>query len=202
MIDLQVVKTRQLITPERVTQFEDVDDFGRPVLAPILDIRGSQLDFVEQIIINDVPATDFTISSPRQILVVVPTSVRGDFIRTVQLIAVGKPNPQLAKESGVKLLFNLGKAPVRVQGIQKLVQQFTIHLLTTPGTDLFDPTRGGGFLSKVGNTISLKDTSSLLIDLAQGVSRTQSQIIAKQTQNSSIPDDERLLSSRIVDSFF
>lgn len=190
MIDLQVVKSRQLLAPTDIRQVPDVR-------TPVLEVRGSNFNSVIEIRINSVKALEYMIVSNNQILVTVPQSIRGSIIRTVEVISSIPVTTEPAK-----LFFGFGDNPVPVQGLQKLIQTIVKFLLTTPGTDLFEPRVGGGLLQKVGSTVSANNANGLMSDLAQGVSRAQSQIIAAQSSNPAIPAEERLLSLDLVDAIF
>lgn len=202
MLDLQVVKSRQVITPTAVAMLQGIE-------IPTLEIRGSNLHTVTEVRINDRKSPAFEITSSRRILAEIPpgipfsTVVRSDgtlghvsfAIRTVELLT-GLPTSR----EPAKLFFELGRTPVAIQGIQKLVQQVIRVLLTSQGRDLFDPRLGGSFLSQVGRNISSSRTGSIMTDLALGISRTQTQIVEAQTIDTAIPASERLVSLSVIDA--
>jgi hypothetical protein len=202
VLDLQVVKSRQVLTPTAVAMVRNTE-------VPTLEIRGSNLHTVTEVRINDRKSPAFEVTSSRRILAQLPpgipfTTVRladgtighSSFaIRTVELLT-GLP----VSNAPAKLFFELGRTPVTIQGIQKLVQQVTRVLLTSPGHDLFDPDLGGGFLSQVGRSISSSRTGAIMTDLAIGISRTQTQIIDSQTIDPAIPPSERLVSLSVIDA--
>ncbi len=191
VLDFQVVKSRQIVVP---TLIEVV-----PGSVPaVLNIEGSKLTRVFEVRINDVLSPDVMIISSRRILAQIPSQISStSLIRTVELLGSEPTSREPAK-----LFFEIGKTSKQVEGITKLVQQVLKWMLTTPGRDLFDPAFGGGFLKHVGRTISRNNAGSLMTDLTVGLSQTQAQIIEFQTQDPSIPNEERLLSLDIVDAFF
>jgi hypothetical protein len=107
----------------------------------------------------------------------------------------------VSRESS-KLFFEIGSPSSQVEGIQKLVQLVIKVLLTTPGRDIFDPGVGGGFLRQVGRNLSRNNVPGLMTDLTVGISQTQTQIISLQSQDTAIPQDERLLSLNLIDALF
>lgn len=191
MLDFQVCKSRQILVPNLV----EVVPGSSP---PVLEITGSNLKDVEEVLINDIPSPDVLAISSKQILAQVPSQISSTtLIRTVEVLG-----SQPTSREPAKLFFEIGKTPGVVQGLTKLVQMVIKFLLTTPGRDLYDPGVGGGFLSQVGRIVSRNNTAELMTDLTIGITQTQSQIVEFQSQDPSIPDDERLLSLDIADAFF
>jgi hypothetical protein len=191
MLDLQVVKSRQSLP------IRDIKTV--PGVTPaVLDVRVANLTSVNEVRINDIRSPSVMIVSSRQLLAQLPDEISDvSFVRTVEVLT----NLPITLEPA-KLFMEIGRTPVDVEGIQKLVQLVIKVLLTSPGRDLFDPQVGGGFLRQIGRNISLNNVSVLMTDLSVGITRTLTQIIESQSQDPAIPDDERLLSLDIVDAVF
>lgn len=168
---------------------------GAPI---VLDIRAANLNTITEVRINDVRSPDVVIISSKQLLAQVPDTVSA--LTQVRLIEMVSSLP--ISRDAAKLFFEFGETPVRVQGIQKLVQLVIKVLLTTPGRDLFDPNHGGGFLAQVGRTMSRMNSAGIMTDLTVGITQTQTQIVESQSQDTAIPQDERLLSLDLVDAQF
>jgi hypothetical protein len=205
--DIQVVKSRQVLTPTSVK--------GIPGIPNVIEIRGANLHAVTEVRINDSPSPSFAVESARRMVVQLPRGLSAtpriiineegervplanlELIRTVEVLTSTPVTTEPAK-----LFFEFGRTPRSVEGIQKLVQLVIKILLTTPGRDIFNPGLGGGFLSHVGKNISVNNSAGLMTDLTVGLSRTQSQIVAGQSADPSIPNDERLLSLDLADAVF
>lgn len=71
-------------------------------------------------------------------------------------------------------------SPKTVVGIYKLIQIVVLALLNTPGKDVLDPQKGGGFLSLIGSNIDPNDASSVYADIAYRVSKVEDEIISNQ----------------------
>lgn len=174
----------------------------RTILDPtkpiVLDIRGSNLTTTEEVRINDAPSPDVVVISQRQLLAQVPATVTA--ATQVRLIEIISSLP--VRRDATKLFFEFGNPSRPVEGIQKLVQLVLKILLTTPGRDIFDPDIGGGFLQQVGRNMTRNNVAGLMTDLTVGISQTQTQIISLQGQDTSIPQDERLLSLTLIDATF
>lgn len=188
MLDLQVAKSRQVLNPTSVSSI----DGSSPAA---IEIRGVNFHAVTEILINSVKVTTFVIESQRLIRAELPFGIPPFRVRSVEMLTSLPVGAEAAK-----MFFEFGRTPTSIQGIQKLVQQVIKFLLTTPGRDLFDPQIGGGFLRQLGRNIPVHQTSSIMTDLAVGISRAQTQIIEAQTGDLTIPADERLLSLDVIDA--
>lgn len=85
-----------------------------------------------------------------------------------------------------------------VTGIYKLIQIVVLALLNTPGKDVLDPQKGGGFLSLIGSNIDPNDSSSVYADIAYRVSKVEDEIISNQIGLSG-PKAEKLQELRLLD---
>jgi hypothetical protein len=189
-IDFQVVFPQEVINLSNVRVAD-----GLPVRT--LDILGDDFTSVDQVLINKVASPSVIILSKVRLLAQVPTSVLLQPISAVQVVA-----NRLLLTSQSFITFPIGRQPSKVRGILRLVQLFLKVLLTTPGTDIYAPNTGGGALRNIGKTFGQSQTGSLVSDFVVSVSKTQKQIIALQSRDSSLPRDERLLSAIVSKASF
>ena len=98
-----------------------------------------------------------------------------------------------------KITFELGDKTRKVEGILKLVQLFTKWILMTPGSDIFNPSRGGGLQQIVGRVTTTRNLQPVNASLTRAVDTTVSQIRTAQSNVPGLPLDERLLSARLED---
>lgn len=88
-------------------------------------------------------------------------------------------------------IIQMGIAPKTVSGVHKLAQFITKLLLTTKGSDLFDPTYGSSLLFLLKQSQSQEALADLRAGIATHLRDVRRQAIASQT-NLALPSDERL----------
>lgn len=91
----------------------------------------------------------------------------------------------------------MGISPRIVTGVHKLAQFVTKLLLTTQGSDLFDPEYGSGLLYLLRRAQSPADLADMRGMIATHISDVRSQVIASQV-NLPLPSDERLLDLKLL----
>lgn len=181
MIDIKIITIKDILPVNRVIF---VPDF----LPLSIRIEGNSLLQANEVLINDINAPEFMIISNNALVAQVPTSQVSSKLYSVTVLST---KPSVDRSSVLHL--DAGKSITSLKGIEKLVQYFTKILLQNPGSDIFNPTEGGGVLGLVGRTVSKKDSDSLSAALVSAVNQTRDQIIAKQAKLIRIPADERLL---------
>jgi phage baseplate assembly protein W len=102
-------------------------------------------------------------------------------------------------------LFNHGVSK-KVAGNPLVEQLVTKLLFTTPGTDLFDPAMGGGLLNVLSQRVNDSNMSTVSAEIGTAIIRTESQIIASQSDVPLDPSEQLLsidiLSIDLVDSIW
>ena len=100
-----------------------------------------------------------------------------------------------ASQQGTGKFMGFGqKRTVGVRGIQKLVDDFTIELLTPIGTDPLDLLRGTDLPNLLGSNVDVSDAQDiLLLAVARTVTRFQDYQAGR-----AVPDDERLASASVT----
>jgi hypothetical protein len=183
--DLRVVTAKVALT---VTSVSPIRGF----LPPSVMVLGDRLNLATEILYNQVVVDEYIIQSPNRIVARIPPSQVGYPLTDFSVLC---PVP-LAKQDA---LVTLGiRKPIKtVEGIDRLVQNWILVFLSTPGSDIFNPTSGGGAMSMIGKNDQTVD-GGITANMATAVMATKSQILKAQATNSRIPPSERLLSCSLV----
>jgi hypothetical protein len=185
---LEVVKFRDLIEvteiPRLVPEFEQ----------PTLEVRGDDFSSVDSVLVNEMPAPEFIIINKSTMYVQLPAGAL-NAIRTIEVIS--SSFTKTIRSS--KLLFQIGDSPKTVFGIVKLLQLFTKWMLQSPGSDVFNPERGGGLQEITGKLISTRKMEPIMAAVTRSVNMSVSQIRTAQMNRPQIPLDERLLRASVID---
>lgn len=163
-------------------------------LSPLtVELRGTDFSSAERVLINEVTVPEFMIVSKGAIYAQLPEGV--DNISTVEVLS-----SKFSREvSSAQMSFEIGDKTRKVEGILKLVQLFTKWVLQSPGTDLFNPTRGGGLQQIVGKVLTSKDMQPVFASITRAINTTVTQIRAAQINVVRLPLSERLLSANLLD---
>lgn len=189
-IDLQVVIPQESIAVSQVVNV--------PGLVPrTLHITGADFRSVEEVLMNEVTSPSFIILSKTELIAQVPEPLVSVTISSVSVLS-----RRLTMSASSFLRFRLGTTAGKVRGILRLQQLFLRMLITTPGSDIFAPSLGGGALARLGQSVSVVDGSDIVSDFIIAVDNTQKQLIQIQGRNQSVPPDERLLSADVISSGF
>ena len=95
------------------------------------------------------------------------------------------------------VLRQMGASSRTVTGIHKLAQFVSKLLLTTKGSDLFDPDYGASLLTLLRDPRSLTELEDIKSMVAVHMRDVRRQVIASQT-NLSLPADERLKDLQLI----
>lgn len=184
MIDFRVTYARAVLPFNHV---RPVRDFHPPSIVVI----GERLNLAEEVVYNGVEAEEFMISSPTMLVIRIPESQVGKDLTELRIFTTPK---SVVGDASVRL--GLPTPVQKVTGVDRLVQQFLMVFLSTPGSDVFSLNSGGGALSLIGKTTDRMHTS-VAADLAQAVERTNSELLRLQGKSTRIPPSERLLSATL-----
>jgi hypothetical protein len=184
MKDFRVVHAKAVLTVSSIAPVRNFDP-------PSIIVLGDRLNRANEITYNGVQVDEWVVSSESRLVLRIPNSQVGRELAELLVLAT----VQFAEQDA---LVQLGLArPVRaVSGIDRLVQQWVMTFLTTPGSDVFNLSSGGGGRSLVGKSVGGNTVPAA--DIAIAVERTKSQLLKAQANNSSIPPSERLLSASLV----
>lgn len=186
---LEVVKFRDVLTVNSIPRFVPGLD------EPTLEVVGEDFSSAEEVLVNEVKSSEILILGSTRMWVQVPGSI--DRIRTIEVVSSSFTRTTKAS----KLQFKIGETPKTISGILKLVQLFTKWLLQTPGSDIFNPSRGGGLQEIVGKVITTKRMNSVMSSISQSVDKTVTQITNSQARAVNLPTTERLLSAELHDFY-
>ena len=101
------------------------------------------------------------------------------------------PETGVLRQNRYLSLRQMGISSKVVTGIHKLAQHVTKMLLTTQGSDLYDPDYGSGLLYILRDSKSLAELRDIKGKVAVHMLDIRQQVIRSQT-NLSLPADERL----------
>lgn len=184
---LEVIKFRDVIRVTDVTRFV-------PGLAPLtVELRGEDFSLAEEVEINDVRVPEFIIINKTTIFAQLPENVKT--VRRLSVVSAGFTRTAEAS----RIEYRVGDKTRAISGILKLTQLFIRWLLTSPGSDIFNPQDGGGLqevAAVVGNT---KRPEPVMAAVVRAVTQTADQIRRSQQSSPGLPLSERLLSATIED---
>jgi hypothetical protein len=199
MIDIQSIKLRDL------AEITSVDFLGRDEvlgiflpgpgepLPVVMDFRGRHFDRAVSVLLNGV-SLQFTIRSPARILATLPDSMTQVQVRSLYIITDSDTftNSSLYE-------YVVGTRSETVTGVRKVTQQFIKLLMTTPGSDTFDTSSGGG-LSKLPGQLQ-RNPHAVLATIAQSIIKVANELRDSQ-QGTRLPPSEKLRSIDIVELSF
>jgi len=187
---LEVVKFRDVIPVHAMPRvFLEMDP-------PAVELKGRDFRTADQVYLNGYRVDDFIVMDQQTIIAQIPEGLRQ--FRTVSVLSSGftltsKPS---------KVDFEIGAKTRRIRGVLKLMQLFCKVLLQSPGSDIFNPTMGGGLQDLVGTVTSADASTRNMVLLSQAVSNTASQIKSTQVNSPGLPLSERLLRAELADIKF
>jgi hypothetical protein len=188
-VDFQVVQPQESVRLSSVTMLD-----GPP---RSIDVIGTDFRSVDEVLVNQIPAEDVVILSKNRLTATVPASLTGQEVLSVKVLS-----RRLTVSAQSLIRFRVSRSPGKVTGILRLVQKYLKILFTTPGSDAFDPSLGGGALKAIGRTFGFKEGNEIVNSLVIALDTTSRQLIALQARDSSLPLDERLLSAKILRANF
>lgn len=97
-------------------------------------------------------------------------------------------------DSKSRLRRGFNASPTKVSGREWMVQKIAKQLLTTAGTNFYSPTYGTGFGGIIGGVFLNKDLDNVKSTIAQAIDKIEFNIKAEQILNTSLRDDEKLVS--------
>lgn len=187
MSTLEVIKFQDIIPVREITRIVP------NVFPTTIEIEGDDFSSVEEVFINETKVPEFVIVSKKKMFVTLPETVR-----QVRTISVRSAEFTRTAE-GSKVSYQIGNRSRQVNGVLRLVQLFIRYLLTSPGSDIFSPTEGGGLQEAVGVLGTTNKTAPILSVVNACVQRTQDQVTRMQLNQNGLTLDERLLSVEVLD---
>jgi hypothetical protein len=195
MLDLKVVKLKDFakVTGAEFLNRETVEqsflyELGQS-LPIILRITGEGFVKATDVIINGT-SVPYTVQNATTILATLTESL-GE--RPIKSISVLNDSANYSNTSSFS--FEVGDRFEPTSGIEKAIAQFVKVLLTTPGSDDFDKTIGGGLNTLSGKTGDAAYT--FLAQVALTLVRT-GEFIRQRNSNLPLPNDEKLQSVEVI----
>jgi len=172
-----------------ITGAEDV-----PGISPrSLNISGTDFRHATRVLLDDQDSPSWIISSKQQILAQVPEALADSVISSIQVLS-----SDFTATVRSKLIFELGNDPRKLTGLKAMMQTFLKVLFTTPGTDSFAKKIGGGALQGLGKNFGAASSQNLASDFSISVRRAEVQMIALQSRQLRLPDDEKLAAANVL----
>jgi hypothetical protein len=184
MRDIRVINARVTLP---IFSIAPIRGFYPPALLAV----GTELSRTESVEVNDIVVDEFSSTAVDRLVVRIPDSQVGRPITSIRAYASAS-----ATQEDAVLEFALLRPVRAVSGIDRLVQQWLLIYMSTPGSDIFDKTSGGGGRSLIGKSTD-RQADSVAADLALAINRTNSELIRKQAAYPNLPVAERLLSSTL-----
>lgn len=184
---LEVVRFQDLLP------VQSMPGFVQGLTPTSLEIRGADFSSAEKVMINEQAVPEFMIVNKQTIYAQLPEDTQA--ISSVRVLS-----SKFSRDYESSLVsFEIGNKTRKVDGILKLVQLFTKWVLQSPGSDLFNPTRGGGLQQIVGKITTGKDMQPVFASLTRAINTTVAQIRAAQINMGQLPLSERLRSADLLD---
>jgi len=184
MLDLRVVNAKAILRTFSVAPI-------RGFVPTSVLVTGEKFDRATEVQYNGVQADEFAVASSTRLIVRVPPSQLGKPFRDIKVLS-----PVSAAKQDAIITLGLTTPPKTISGIDRLVQNWVIIFLTTPGSDIFSPNSGGGAMSIIGRPTN-KSGKGVSADLAMAIEKTKNELLRIQSSNQSVPPSEKLLSSSL-----
>lgn len=184
MRDLRVIKARITLVVHSIAPV-------RGFYPPSMLIVGENLDRAESVEINGITADEFSIMAVNRLVARIPTSQVGQPISSVRVYSATN-----AAAGDAVFEFRISNPVTDISGMDRLVQQWLLLFMSTPGSDIWEPTSGGGGRALVGSTVDVRHNSAAS-DLAMAVTRTNTELLSRQSSVLGLPPEEKLLSSSL-----
>ena len=158
-----------------------------------VNIFGSDFRSATRVLLDDQDSPSWIVAGKQQIVAQVPTSLVDAVISSVQVLS-----SDFTATIRSKLIFELGNNPHKITGLKAMMQTFLRILFTTPGTDAFSKKSGGGALQGLGKNFDASSSQNLVSDFSIAVRRAEVQMIALQSRQIRLPDDEKLAAANVL----
>lgn len=174
--DISVVFLREVLPINRTDLVE----------RDVLRITTERVERVSVVLVNGVTSARVLPISSTQMLVEIPSSVLGGAITSVAALSA---RPRTTNNSVIS--FRLLRETTPTYGLQRLVQRFLLHLLSTAGSDVFAPDQGGGMLALIDNILRGHE-QNMRGGVQRCISKTSQELRRIEARNMSLTADERL----------
>lgn len=184
MKDIRIVSSKQLL---KISSIAPIREF----LPPSAVILGENFNLAQEIVFNGVTTTEFAILSPTRIIFPIPESEIGLPLQSIKVYS-----SPLKITGSAELNLTVGSPSTACSGIERLIQAWILIFLSTPGSDIWDLSGGGGGRALIGNATD-RDHGGAASSLAMAVEKTKEELLRLQAKDPRIPPAERLLSCEL-----
>jgi hypothetical protein len=133
----------------------------------VLKIEGKSFLNVSTVSINGLPSPNFFVGTEGLVFADIPESLVGEALTTVSVLK------EDGESSTVSFALNNN---TELQDANYALQRFMRVLLMTPGSDLFNPSRGGGLLQLAGS-VNFEDAE---ISAVSSIKKAENEILLMQ----------------------
>ena len=186
----------QVLFPQEVVRLNTIQQVPLAT-RPTLDIVGQDFSSVDEVLVNDQSSPFIQILSNTRLTAQLPVNVHASEVRSVLVVS-----RRLTLSKSSVLRFKISDTPAKCTGLLKLMQLYVKLMLTTPGTDIFDPQLGGGVLNMLSSNISGSEGAGVVSQFIISSNNVVRQIIAIQGRQPKLPLDEKLLSANVISAKF
>ncbi len=183
---LSVIKYSDLIKIDSVNRIVSRVPF-------VIEVEGQDFSSVSEVLVNDVVLPEFVIVNQKVMYLTIPPNIRQ--VRTISV----RSSSFTRTTTGSIVEYKVGNKTKIVSGILRLTQLYIRYLLTSPGSDIFNPIDGGGLQDIVGAVGTSGNTTTILGALGHAVRKTSEDVTRAQSGRTDLALDERLLSATLVD---
>jgi hypothetical protein len=157
-----------------------------------IGIVGKDFTSAVDVLINGQKSPYFLVKSSVSIEAQIPDSQLEEQIRDVAVLSA-----KFTSTMRSHIALQIGDHPQYIDGVQRLVQRYLKLLLRNPGSDITNPTYGGGLGGMIAKHLfGSKHLSAS--DIAIAVSRTERQMMQLQSTNPNLADAERLAKATLL----
>ncbi|MBU0630991.1 MAG: hypothetical protein KKC80_08820 [Candidatus Margulisbacteria bacterium] len=181
---LRVVHLRRLLDLSSVREV--------PGVSPrTIEITGNRMDLTTRVEVNGVDMPDFAAVDPDRLIVTLPARMRS----RVQSVAV--LSNALDPGGSSKAYYDLGLRPVVTEGKYRVLQRFIKKLLTSPGSNVWNKSDGGGLRQLMVTNIDPRNASAISGEVSSKVMQSAKQLVLAQARDHTVPMAERVLGATV-----
>jgi hypothetical protein len=195
MIDIKITHTKEFAKVTSIGHLnqdhaEQLGLYKKGDILPIIFvINGENFSEAKKVLINT-REVEFYIVSSKRLFAFMPANWKDLSLDEVYVITDSK-----RYSSSSLLVYELGQWGT-VGGPEKVVSQFIKLLMTTPGTDSFEPHLGAGLLKFPGQ--GLKYPADIAVKVTTAIVRAADHYRLSQMGNSSLKSYEKLENAKII----
>ena len=158
-------------------------------------LKGSGFLKAVSVRLNGAVMSDFVISDDSNISLKLSEDLYFVVISQVEVLTESE-----AASGSVRVSYEMG-TPAAIRGVLKLAQRVIKLLMTTPGSDIFHPSDGGGLLGILGKAVNQSGASGASAQVMIGLDQVSKRLIEDQASRR-LSADERLAELHVIELQF